>query len=526
MPMHDLLIEPAFQVTLRSGRSGTLTLPGVIASLARDDDIVSFDHLRPHQQHAWHAFLVQLAAIALSDAGSPLDSADESTWRDRLRHLTHKHGDHAPWCLVVEDLSLPAFMQPPVPEGHLEALEKVSVFPDAPALELLSVARQHDVKATRVAAPDSDHWAYALVGLQTMQAYSGSNQHAIARMDGGAGTRSCVALAPGLDFGLRFRRDLAVLLEVRQELAAQYGYPAAGGLALLWVEPWDGSASLPLSRLDPYFIEVCRRVRLMVGAKGIEARTAPSAQPRIAAKAARGNTGDPWAPVSAEGKALTVHKDGFSYRELEKLLFGRDWTPGPAQRVARGDPPALLLLAVSFGHRRRLTGLEGFHERLLPLPGRVVRNLTAAEGRDLLAQMAKQRVEAVQRLQRNVLRPSLGVLFKGWSRAVALDRDPWLRRHDAAVDQLFFPRLWRDLERGALEAQLEWEREIIELGRTVLREAQESVPLATARRYRAFAAAEGLFEALARRHFPDLFAHKEVTHGHNAQPWSDPPGRP
>jgi hypothetical protein len=34
------------------------------------------------------------------------------------------------------------------------------------------------------------------------------------------------------------------------------------GVALVWTEPWDGTAALSTDDLAPYFIEICRRIRL------------------------------------------------------------------------------------------------------------------------------------------------------------------------------------------------------------------------------------------------------------------------
>jgi len=44
------------------------SLPDLFAAMARDE-VRDFPALRPHQRHPWHAFLAQLAAIALHRAG-------------------------------------------------------------------------------------------------------------------------------------------------------------------------------------------------------------------------------------------------------------------------------------------------------------------------------------------------------------------------------------------------------------------------------------------------------------------------
>ena len=85
---HDLLTEPTFRVRFGDGRNVELTLPGVLAALGGEasPELESFAALQPHQHHAWHAFLVQLAAITLHHVGNPR----------RLRQLrgTSLAGDH------------------------------------------------------------------------------------------------------------------------------------------------------------------------------------------------------------------------------------------------------------------------------------------------------------------------------------------------------------------------------------------------------------------------------------------------
>lgn len=64
--MLNLLTEPLFRLTTTDGtRKGTL--PDVYAALMADE-VEAFPALRPHQRHAWHAFLVQLGAMALHRA--------------------------------------------------------------------------------------------------------------------------------------------------------------------------------------------------------------------------------------------------------------------------------------------------------------------------------------------------------------------------------------------------------------------------------------------------------------------------
>src|SRR5687768_14663396 len=95
----NTLTEPLLRASLKDGRSASLTLPGALAALMADS-VLGFGALRPHQRHAWHAFLAQLGALALLRAGSAEPPADEESWRRLLRPLTPDSPDDAPWCLV------------------------------------------------------------------------------------------------------------------------------------------------------------------------------------------------------------------------------------------------------------------------------------------------------------------------------------------------------------------------------------------------------------------------------------------
>jgi CRISPR system Cascade subunit CasA len=255
-----------------------LTLPGVLARLGRGEP-TEFRALQPHQQHAWHAFLVQLGALALHASRSDAVARPQSDWRAMLLALSG--GTAEPWCLIVNDLAEPAFMQPPVPERSLKGWAEI-LAPDA--IDILVTARNHDVKSARIAAPAPEHWVYALVTVQTMAGFDGRMNYGIARMNGGYGNRPCVAAARDLAFATRFQRDLNVLMSARSGMIESHGYRPDGGAALLWTLDWSGAASdrLALENCDPFFIEVARRIRLIHGASGsITAMQKGSATARI-----------------------------------------------------------------------------------------------------------------------------------------------------------------------------------------------------------------------------------------------------
>lgn len=243
---HSLLDEPLFHVQIQADERSELSLPQVLGQLA-SDKITSFDALQPHQRQAWYCFLVQLAAIALARNGEQKLATSPAQWRELLLALTSD--DESPWCLVVEDVSQPAFMQPPIPEGSLkEAKYKADIVtPDD--LDMLVTSKNHDVKMHRITHPGIEHWIYALITLQTMEGFLGQGNYGIARMNGGFGNRALVGMVPGLSWSSRFQRDAAVLLSAHSYLAEEYSYNL-GGISLLWLLPWNGAKSggLPLDQ--------------------------------------------------------------------------------------------------------------------------------------------------------------------------------------------------------------------------------------------------------------------------------------
>ncbi|HET60278.1 MAG TPA: type I-E CRISPR-associated protein Cse1/CasA, partial [Chloroflexi bacterium] len=119
------------------------SLPELFAAMGQDE-IRDFPALRPHQRHPWHAFLVQLAAIALHRAGEREPYADAAQWRQALLALTPDDPDGAAWCLVTP-AEYPAFMQPPVPGEAVDKWKNRLLAPDE--LDMLVTSKNHDLKA-------------------------------------------------------------------------------------------------------------------------------------------------------------------------------------------------------------------------------------------------------------------------------------------------------------------------------------------------------------------------------------------
>ncbi|MBE0431512.1 MAG: type I-E CRISPR-associated protein Cse1/CasA [Dehalococcoidia bacterium] len=513
--MHNLLTEPLLGVRRTDGGSHEVSLPKVLAGLV-SGQVDSFTGMMPHQRHAWFAFLVQLSAIALHRAQRDAMSEEPGEWTALLRGLTRAWPDDEPWRLVVEDVKQPAFMQPPVPEGALDDRNWKRVRLPA-EIDILVTTKNHDVKRNRIAIARPEHWVYALTTLQTMQGYSGGGGrlHGISRMNSGVGNRPYVALAHSPSWGVRFRRDTAALLRGRQRILQDYDlFQEEDGLALLWLESWDGEEQLSIRNLDPYYIEVCRRVRLAQDESGILGlRT--NAKERIAGtKQIKGNTGDPWTPVSVPKKgtatALTVNKSGFTYKRLHEVLLGSDYKPGLCLEAQPEDGAGdVLLLAWAFA-RDGVGKTGGQHEKTVPVPAKVRHLLLDPSQRSWLGERARARVREAHDCKSRVLRPALRYLLQGGPDSDRLDRKdtrdrPFSDRFDPRVDDIFFQELWKSVDLDEDEARRRWVKQLDDIGWRILKEAERSAPVPQARRARAVAVAEIHYRRLRRKTFSDIF---------------------
>ncbi|MBZ0116868.1 MAG: type I-E CRISPR-associated protein Cse1/CasA [Sandaracinaceae bacterium] len=495
----DLLTTPVFTVATEDERI-ELSLAGLLARLGRGE-ATELAYLMPHQQHVMHALIVQLAALVCARSGNARLDRDEGEWREALRALA---GCDEAFHLVVADLSKPAFMQPPVPDG---ALDKWSAIDTPDALDILLTAKNHDVKAQRLRAPRLEHWVYALVSLQTQQGYSGRDNHGIARMNGGFGNRPGLGVAPSLDLAARFGRDARALLAAREQLLSETRPYRADGIALVWLEPWDGARSLSVEKLDPFFIEICRRIRLRRDGEHVRAWARPTKAPRLEAKELKGNTGDAWTPVEVErGTALTLGGGGFEYGKLSELLFGDDWLRPSALEVRPEDGAAPLAIARAIVRGQGKT--EGLHDRVVPVPEKARSLFASREGRSRLGALAQARIEAAKSLRLRVLKPALCALLQGGADDLRFDddrADSLLEDVDRSIDAEFFPRLFEDIAERPEEQRARFERWLLELGKQALARGIDRLPVPVARRERAIAAAEGRFFGGARKNLPSAF---------------------
>ena len=475
-------------------------MPQIFADLTTQPDL-QFVALQPHQEHPWYAFLVQLAAIALQRASVRDLPESEDIWREILIGLTE--GEEA-WTLAVDDDDKPAFLQAPLPDGR-QGLRNRARFPDE--IDLLVSAKNHDLKVERIPNARPEHWVYALVSLQTAQGFLGAGNYGIARMNGGFGNRPCVAFRPKGGIGTRFIRDVKTLLETRRNVVDRFGY-ADDGVALVWLEPWDGRSQISVEALDPYFVEICRRVRLEDTEGKLIARYGGSRKARIDDGGRNGDLGDPWTPVEkTKQKSLTVSSSGFRYDLTQALLLSAQYEPGLALRK-KDDDESIEFYAWALARGQGKT--DGIHERVLGVPHRIVRLLAFKPSHENLENRSQLQLKDVDHFTKKVLKPALLTLIQGGPDKLnfkdARARD-YLDAFDARVDDHFFVHLWKHAEDSTVEeATVAWQRILREEGWRILQRAIDASPFPSTRRYRAIARAERTFDGAWFNHFLDAAA--------------------
>ncbi len=448
----NLLTDPI--LTVNSDQR--VSLPELLAAMTQGQ-VQGFPALRPHQRPAWHMFLVQLSALALWTAKRnelPTVAAD---WAAMLRGLTPDHPDDEPWTLVVQDKNKPAFMQAPVPQDALTwTLVRT---PDA--LDMLITSKNHDLKQAVTKRAATEDWVFALVSLQTCEGYGGPKNYGIARMNGGHSSRPMLGLAPAeragdsLDPSKWWARDVQNLIASRTANRCD-GIGQVGGPALLWCMDWTEGAQLMLDDLDPWFIEICRRVRLDGGDTAFFAKRSNSKCERAGPKELQGRAHDPWSPTKKEdGMALTLGIGGdFDYRELNDLLFSGNWVMPLLAKAGANETGDMLLVAEAISRGESKT--EGFRSRLVPVPSRALRLFSSSTA----AALAKEQMSEIASFG-DALRYAIALLASSGdyhklsamcaeikkSRKKRMQFEalakPATKQLNHAADRAFFPSLWQ-----------------------------------------------------------------------------------
>ena len=487
---YSLLTEPLIRYR-RVGDGCTVfaSLPQLFVALAADE-VRDYPALRSHQRHPWHAFLVQLAAIALHKAGRTKAFETSDEWRDALLALTPNDPDGAAWCLVSPP-NRPALLQAAVVGGSIAEWKSAAFAADE--IDMLVTSKNHDVKGSRARRSKPEDWLFALLSLQTQEGFLGAGNYGISRMNGGFASKPGIGVAAVGLHGTRWARDISALLAQRERTVKERGLQADDGLALVWLAPWDGLGSLSFVNLDPFYIEICRRIRLRSVGDAISSIGTGSKAARIAAKVLNGLTGDPWTPIDLEGgKALTITSNGFNYKLVSELIFGGKYQSPVAHNLnqpANGQD----LFFIAQGITRGQGKTEGYHERRVPISPKV-RSLLVTNQKTPLARLATQRIAVIGEV-RKLLWVALAVLFaNGKSGDISEGNKVKVRKFsdpfETAEDGRFFDDLNEEIEAEDAAAQhLQWMLGLVARSEAFLRIAFDAGPRNGVQKYRAQSAA-------------------------------------
>lgn len=490
----SLLKEPLIRYRRASdGSTVCASLPQLFVALAADE-VRDYPGLRPHQRHPWHAFLVQLAAIALykAERSTAFETADD--WRDALLALTPDDPDGAAWCLVSPP-NRPALLQAPVVGGSIAEWKSEAFAADE--IDMLVTSKNHDIKCSRARLSQPEDWLFALLSLQTQEGFLGSGNYGISRMNGGFASKPGVGVAADGLHGARWVRDFSALLAKRERTVEDRGLQGEGGLALVWLAPWDGLGSLSFSKLDPFYIEICRRIRLQTAGKAITSIGTGSKAARITAKELNGLTGDAWTPIDVEGgKALTITSNGFNYKLVSELMFGGKFQAPAAHNLTQAANEKSLVL-IAQGITRGQGKTEGYHERRVPISPKV-RGLLMTNQKAPLARLSTQRIDIIGEM-RKLLWVALVVLFASGKSGDSSDGNKtkaskFSEPFETAEDARFFDDLNEEIEAADPATQrLNWMLGLVDRAEAILKIAFDAGPRNGIQKYRAQSAALSRF---------------------------------
>lgn len=476
----------------------------LLAAMARGE-VTSLPGLRPHQREPFHAFAVQVGAAALTKAGATSITVDAEQWRALLLSLTPDWPGGEAWSLVVPAWDRPALLQPPVLRAADQG-DYRSTLTTPDALDMLVTSRNHDVKSGRMEGAADEDWFFALLTLQTTEGFLGAGNYGISRMNGGFGSRMALGFRPQNGMAAAWQRDVTRLLdEARADPGAQ------GGLALLWLPPWDGTVQLGFDSLNPLYVDICRRVRLRrTKSGGLEALAAGSKVARVAAAALKGQTGDPWAPVKADGSAsVTPTASGFGYRQLTRLLQAKE-TVRPVLAIPAATDPADDMAMVAAVLVRGQGKTEGLHRRVVPFSRTALVKLRGDVFLDRVGEVAGGRMDDAGAVG-GLLRRALFALYQGGPDTIRRDDKasgekaaPWMASFDREVDRVFFDdAFWDEVAHEADAPRLQWRKRLRAIASDMLDRASEAAPRTAERRIRARAVARNMLDGLLHRFVED-----------------------
>lgn len=501
--MHDLLHEPLISIRTPAG-AARVSLPELLERLCQGA-VDAYMGVRPHQADSFQVLLVQLAANVVERKGG-IAARDVAYWRDGLLDLAE--GEASAWQLVEMDATKPAFLQHRLQTaGELASFKEKAAAPDE--LDVLVTSKDHDVKMARALSNDAELWLYALILHQTTSGVLGAGNYGVVRMNGGHGSRPVVSTVSSLHPAQRFLEELDALCALRPATISRYNFRDRG-VVLTWLAPWNRDTHQHmLTDLEPWFIEAARPVRLVHRAEHICALASTSKARQIGPKSLEnGDVGDPWIPVNVadtkKGRsALTLSEGGWTPERVSKLLFQQGFELTALQKPRAGMGDAWMTFSAIV---RGQGTTDGFHSFALRIPAPVRRMLLSRGSADSLGEFSTELLKDARECAKAV-GLALTALAEGGPENPSLKNDTVIRWSQGARESLnrtwqdeFFPTLWLAVdERKRPELRESWRQRLVDAAETAFRQADQSLPLPAARRYRALVRAEGLLRRSLRK---------------------------
>ena len=451
----NVLTDPLFRV--QQGRHHlAVGLTEILAMAARGEPY-SLTALRTHQQHPWHAFLCQLAAMAVAKASLDTMPTDSPTWLRLIKDLTPAVAWPTAWNLFDDDITKSAFLQPPAPHAGL-VNEYRYIFSTPDEADIIKPASNHEVKRLIATQSEPDDWIMALITLQTSTGFDAPHTYGTSRMNGGLGNRPCVALVPAFQPSSTVRRDVHAILEASKTQPDLL--PTDDRLiTLLWTPTWDGSkgSGIALNLLHPLFIEICRRIRLQADAEGrIKAIRGTTMERRVVDSGEKGFLTDPWSPMNVANK--TTHTPGpqgtTSQQLVEFLTTPEKWQPPmllhptKAELANTDHPMAVMMRNVTRGQGKT----AGYHERTYLLGPATLESLFTDPPAAHALETVTARTKSIQTARRTLLEALQMGQYHGDSPARDYKNSnsqsraiPWLKLFEEPIWSAFFDHLELEL---------------------------------------------------------------------------------
>lgn len=462
MDSEKTVLDPVFVV---NGRKRGL--PWILHAL-EDGRRLQFDHLRPHQEHAWHLFLVRTAAMI-----GPTDN-----WDARLR----VEGDI--WD-IEPDPGECGFFQPAgrIEDGY-EPLDYVEQ-KDTPKIN----GTHHKAKTH---TPTSiDFWLYTLVSAQTTNRYGGAMNRPSLRTSDTFGDRPYISKVTGLSWPERFTSDVRL---------ARSLHGGEEGIQFLWTSVFQGN-DISLSDCHPLMVDSSRRYRMKHGV--LHFKTSwdwPLSRDSMEITAEE--LYDPWLPIEKEsGEAKNTLEEGFPYDVVRDYLVGGDvQIPALHDQEFKED---CYFVAQTIAGRLNEGGSAGIHHRTVKLPADLSDDLFPSD--DTFASRSEQYVAVASTVKKRLLTFPLVALFgrtnddnsdvaliermmKDENLNVTPRYSEYLNRYESRVDREFFPHLFdhADKETGVER----WKNRLCDTAGELFEEA-----LASCRDWQQKAEADTLFRS-------------------------------